>query len=480
MASSERGFGVASSERETLTCPLCSGSVATLRLLTCGHQLCRDCEQLFGNRNTFSCPLCSADMNMRSPDEMTTSSIEGMVPVLGDPSDQACNARARRNRREESYLCQRCPSHERQNAAKGCIECAEYLCETCSQDHQNSIVSKEHRLLAIEDYESEKLKPSTKKSPSYCTKHSDKVVDVFCQDCRKCVCLRCALTEHPNPTHRYVSPEDAAKEVRERFKPSLQEIDNKRKRTSRAKTTHAKTQRELKKNLKGGFKIIDQHANAIIENVREAQKKAKEEYQNAFSEKEKILSSSQKQIASLDSRLADTIKSVEMKVNFASDTQLLMSEDAITKDMHQLLQEKVDLEPQVTGALYFNVTGSSDVAEFGHIQTVGVSSDTMAAEDSNTMPSATLSVHETLIDNPEGVVSRSVFLDLGNPGQSSFEVTQRETPGNADQTSSVKQAMEATMEQPGNDSEIAGQRSTEMPKVICIEHAEHMKIRLWH
>ncbi|XP_070560295.1 E3 ubiquitin-protein ligase TRIM33-like [Ptychodera flava] len=457
MASSERGVGGPSSERGKLSkCEFCSGHFQTLTLLTCYHSLCGDCLELVGHRNKVTCQVCFNDVTVQSSGVSTK-------PVPGSPQDQAGHSKTKRMRKEESYLCQRCPSHERQNAAKGCIECAEYMCETCSQNHI-SIVSREHQLLAIADYESEKLNPSTNKFPSYCTKHTDKVVDVFCQDCKKCVCVQCALSEHPNPKHTYVSLEKAAGKVKADLKPTLQQIDSKRKDTSRAKTNHVKILRDLKKNLKSGLKVIDQHANAIIENVREAQKKAKEEYQNAFSEKDKILSSSIKQISSLDNRLADTTKSVEMKVKFASDTQLLMSEDAMANGMLQLLQAKVDLEPQVTSALYFNVTGSPDVAKFGHVQTVGFSSDTTVVQHSKSLAPGTLCLHETLVDNPEGVVSRSVILDLGNPGQSSFEMKQRKAPGKEYETSNDEKAIESATQQPGKDFEMAHHRSTGMPK----------------
>ncbi|XP_045161866.2 E3 ubiquitin-protein ligase TRIM71-like [Mercenaria mercenaria] len=101
---------------------------------------------------------------------------------------------------EAENHCDPCKHDGRSVAAKGyCVDCKEYLCTGCYRVHLRPSVWRHHQLLDAQTMP--KTKPATNiKVTDVCTevcqKHSDKVIEYFCNPHEILGCSACITTEH--------------------------------------------------------------------------------------------------------------------------------------------------------------------------------------------------------------------------------------------------------------------------------------------
>jgi len=121
-----------------------------------------------------------------------------------------------------------CTSCEDESAASShCIQCREWLCDTCVQAHQRVKVTRDHVIKSKEEYEKdselkEQARPATSpdQKPLFCKMHPHEQLRLFCATCDKLTCRDCQLVEHKD--HRYQFIDEAASKHRDVMKKLLQ------------------------------------------------------------------------------------------------------------------------------------------------------------------------------------------------------------------------------------------------------------------
>jgi hypothetical protein len=83
----------------------------------------------------------------------------------------------------------------RKQAVKFCIECQQKFCEDCVGTHRRLRVSKGHRLVEIGDEEGMRAAVG-KVTSSYCDKHPEEALKLYCFDCQAAICFMCFVEEH--------------------------------------------------------------------------------------------------------------------------------------------------------------------------------------------------------------------------------------------------------------------------------------------
>ena len=77
-----------------------------------------------------------------------------------------------------------------------CFQCCAFWCDDCITAHNVIKANKEHRVLALKDFQDEDFE-NVLKRPSFCQKkHHEKELKFFCKICEDCICNACALTDH--------------------------------------------------------------------------------------------------------------------------------------------------------------------------------------------------------------------------------------------------------------------------------------------
>lgn len=190
------------------------------RLLECLHVACTSCVT-----NKFSeidrtmpplihCPIC----NMASQSDHI---IENQFLIEQHPADdgQSTDADAR-----QVVKCSSCSDDA--PATSWCVECSEFICDSCVQAHQRLKITKDHTIKTKEEAAVDNQSSSGADKSLMCHVHPLEKLSLFCETCEKLTCRDCQLVDHRD--HKYKFAHEMATETRSSLSSSLREITYKR------------------------------------------------------------------------------------------------------------------------------------------------------------------------------------------------------------------------------------------------------------
>lgn len=169
------------------------------RLLPCLHTYCFKCLQTMIEKNAVVCPTCRVshrvggeDVSLAFPKDNTRRDLMDFVRVQRAPTALICN------------VCT-----DKKPAVQRCIECAEFLCEDCTEAHKRTSVTKDHSLPSINELK-QKQNLDAFCHPQKCKAHDNKPLEMYCTkpECLKPICFVCALVDHKETEghkHQYAS-----------------------------------------------------------------------------------------------------------------------------------------------------------------------------------------------------------------------------------------------------------------------------------
>ena len=172
--------------RDLTECPICRDSLADPKTLSCLHTFCRQCLSDHCHRTppgaTAKCPLC------RQP---FTVPQGGCADLQTDfrISQFSDLKRAARNMKPSDWKpCERCSLQssgggEQESAAAAmltCRECRELFCIGCGDEHR--LVEPDHTLVSL--------------NRRNCSRHPNRQIDLYCNDCEQPGCTACRLGPH--------------------------------------------------------------------------------------------------------------------------------------------------------------------------------------------------------------------------------------------------------------------------------------------
>ncbi|XP_006825924.1 uncharacterized protein LOC102807827 [Saccoglossus kowalevskii] len=144
-----------------------------------------------------------------------------------------------------------------------CVDCAMDLCRTCTKSHKKAPVSRQHRIMTVDEA---KLPAKFIITPVHvCTSYHENPVKLYCEDCHVPTCLTCMTSNHKG--HEIVGLQEAADEffkliVRQLkiFKPIQCQLE----KVIQSTTKHSK---ELPKQHLERERKIKKHSQEAIEKV---------------------------------------------------------------------------------------------------------------------------------------------------------------------------------------------------------------------
>jgi len=180
-------------------CPICTEVYTDPRVLPCVHTYCLKCIEAWSKDkqpgDKLACPLCRKEFTLSSngvkdlPKNFFVANFLQMKELSSVESKtspcEACSGG------EES-------ESEVQNVASVyCVECQTKLCRTCQRAHERLKVTRSHKLVNLGEKASAEalyqLMP-----PSYCDQHQDKMIEIYCFECKIAICMMCYIELHNN------------------------------------------------------------------------------------------------------------------------------------------------------------------------------------------------------------------------------------------------------------------------------------------
>ncbi|XP_030849590.1 E3 ubiquitin-protein ligase Midline-1-like [Strongylocentrotus purpuratus] len=187
----------APSSLENLTCPLCLDIFDEATILTsCGHTFCRKCLKNYDlshqDLDHMICPLCRKITKLsanRVGNLLTNVTVNGLV----DNYHAECGGM--NVVLEMRPKCTASKFHQESDAVSFCRTCNNYMCTDCDCSHALlTSVFEGHEIVSIQDIINGKV--SIGHLSEKCCIHKQENKDVFCEDCKVHVCLKCVIVGH--------------------------------------------------------------------------------------------------------------------------------------------------------------------------------------------------------------------------------------------------------------------------------------------
>ncbi|CAH3176415.1 unnamed protein product [Porites lobata] len=177
---------------EEVSCSVCMCMFTTPKQLPCLHSFCLNClngiQRTSGIHGKITCPECRKQFD---------------IPGSGNPSGFPTNFRI--NRLLDVLAIKECNTagvkcgncDKRRAETLYCFQCCSFWCAECISAHNIIRANKQHKTLALKDFQDQDIEAVLKR-PAFCqTKnHENKELEFFCKVCQVAICNACAVTEH--------------------------------------------------------------------------------------------------------------------------------------------------------------------------------------------------------------------------------------------------------------------------------------------
>ena len=208
---------------DEVSCSMCMCPFTEPKQLPCLHSFCLKClngiHRTSPSQDVISCPECRKEIRIPgsgNPSEFPTNfRINSLLDVLAIKECNTCTT---------GVKCGNCD--KRSANCFYCFQCCFFWCEDCITGHNIIRGNKEHRVLAIKNFQDPDIEDLLKR-PAFCQnkRHENKALKFFCKDCKVAICNSCVVTLHDG--HDKVLLEDGANEHRLRMESLIKSLNEK-------------------------------------------------------------------------------------------------------------------------------------------------------------------------------------------------------------------------------------------------------------
>ena len=317
---------------EEVSCPVCMTTFTDPKQLPCLHSFCFHCLEgilrTSGRHDIITCPECRKESRVPGSGNLkdlpTNFRINSLLDVL---AIKECNTTA--------VKCGNCD--KKSSHSLYCFQCCVFWCDDCITGHNIIRANKEHRVLAIKDFQDQDIEEVLKR-PAFCRKsgHEKKELEVFCKICEVAICTVCALTDHDG--HVKVFLEEAANErklqvksaigsQKEKLQMKKNEIRKLDENCVKIQEHAASVKRRVEQFVETLFQVIDEKKQEIINEVENVSKESIQRLETRTREIEDEVKVSETTLAKAETILKRSASAEIMQPN---------------KFLNKIFQEEVD------------------------------------------------------------------------------------------------------------------------------------------
>lgn len=344
-------------DRQLLNCGICLERYKAPKVLPCLHTFCQKCLANYIPAESLSvtCPICRQQsiLPVQGVSALQTNFfITNLMEVVDQPN-----------------ICRTC-SREQAKPSTKCMDCAEFLCTSCTSIHQALDQTKEHNVVALSDISGNS--ESEVDTTLVCPSHDGNALRFYCIACETAVCGDCTSVEHIG--HKTVPLFDAIQEqkillhtlvsgAREQV-PCLEESIN------------------LVNDVVGSLDLQNKSAEEKIlsafdelSNMLQVRKTALlAELQTIYNRKHQILSEQKETLESILNKITNCCDFTEETLKHGSETEILLIKTEMSEKLKELGALKLQYQPEENECLVFDHT---------HCQTLRKSLSSVGAVQTN-------------------------------------------------------------------------------------------------
>nr|XP_006814333.1 PREDICTED: tripartite motif-containing protein 2-like [Saccoglossus kowalevskii] len=318
-----------------LQCPICLERFVKPKILPCFHSFCESClASDAARRKKPKCPLCRKFFMIP----------RGGVQVLAD-NHLLNNILDLVKRSENKYSGKMCESCCKYPIASYCVECGQAFCVACTRSHGKIRVTRNHKLMSMDEYEIMVSSESPFLKPIICPSHEGNQLKLYCQTCQIPICLECSVYEHSKPDHVHVELEEAAivtKSKVDGLKTSLhQEIG----KIDKTVTILAEMIKELDEASENAEQQIGDQFNNIRTQLEEQERNLHEELEKEFESRTETLKRKIEKLKSLKINYDSCKKYAEDLLKQSNEVGLLCLEKQLDERVKQFPDYDIETIP---------------------------------------------------------------------------------------------------------------------------------------
>ena len=317
---------------EEISCSVCMSPFTEPKILPCFHTFCLHClnklQRTSGKHGEITCPECRRKYQVPGsgyPKDLPTNfRMNSLLDVM---AIQKCNV--------AGVKCGNCEKTSAQSFY--CFKCCAFWCDDCIAAHNIIRANKEHKVLAIKDFQDQDIE-NVLRRPVFCQKehHENKKLKFFCKDCEVAICNTCVVTLHEG--HVKVPLQDAANERKLRLESVLESQKEKALRKRNMITRLQRECNEIKEQVACVKKSAQNFADNFIR-VIEAKK------QEIFKELEDKAQQSIERLVEQQSEVENELQLIEKSIE---KTETFLKRSTNAEIVHfNTFQVEVSNEPEL-------------------------------------------------------------------------------------------------------------------------------------
>ena len=178
--------------REEVSCSVCSDIFTDPKHLSCLHSFCSKCLQQWyqtcGGGEAIKCPKCQTFSRVPANGDLkdlpTSFYLNGLIDVL-----------AIKECKKTQVKCGNCD--KKRSEVSYCFQCCIFYCDQCVAAHNILRRNREHRVLAIKEFEDKDYEDVLKR-PVFCSRqdHQEEELKYYCKECETTLCQTCFALDH--------------------------------------------------------------------------------------------------------------------------------------------------------------------------------------------------------------------------------------------------------------------------------------------
>ena len=337
--------------REEVTCSVCMQLYTNPRQLPCLHVFCLQCLNNLARTSArygkIKCPLCQREVAVSESGTLETlPNCFHMKNLLDILAIKECNT--------AKVTCENC--ERKSEEAAYCFHCGKFWCNECMNAHNIFRENRDHRVLALKDFEDKDFEDVLKR-PVFCQKelHDREVLKFYCKECDIAVCQTCVIVDHNkhDVEHLELTAREVKKSItskvataRERLEEISYNYSTRQEKTSRQIDDCTDNNKErIRQTVKSLVSILHQKEEELIAEVENERKIAREE-----------LSKSAGAFRDFYRKREKSISNIEALVERSTGADLVRTSTKKTIDeLFQGLQEQQDIPPTTERTVYSKV-----------------------------------------------------------------------------------------------------------------------------
>ena len=316
-----------------LECSICLDTLTDAKLLPCFHSFCKKClERLVvqdRDGHTLCCPTC------RRTTLLPPTGVSGLQTDFHAEGLFEIRDMLSKTKDPQKIQCEKCNT----SIATGfCRDCGQFVCNKCAEIHQIWKELKSHKIASFGDIQREAadLVPS-KKKVTYCPKHSENILKIYCETCGELICNDCTIRLHQG--HNYDLITDTFQRHKGEIVSSLQPV-----------IQHLATVNEAIQSMDTRKKDIDEQRvtieadihkqiNRLLQALEQRRTELVGQLNQLTQQKLKDLAAQKDQCELVQTQLSSCLDYVESSLKTSNEGEILAMKSTMLKQVQQITAE---------------------------------------------------------------------------------------------------------------------------------------------